>query len=129
MFLYELNRKQKETFICLAHVVAVSDGVLSSEERLMMNELEKEIALSSEFEPHYIPLDGVREVFNTRSARVATIIALTRLGYADGAFEIEEQFLLKEICVTFEVTESDFTIIENWVRRLIALEKEARAFM
>jgi tellurite resistance protein len=129
MFLYELNRKQKETFICLAHVVAVSDGVLSSEERLMMNELEKEIALSSEFEPHYIPLDGVREVFNTRSVRVATIIALIRLGYADGAFEIEEQFLLKEICVTFEVTESDFTIIENWVRRLIALEKEARAFM
>jgi tellurite resistance protein len=129
MFLYELNRKQKETFICLAHVVAVSDGELSSEEQLMMNELEKEIGLSSEFEPHYIPLDGVREVFNTRSVRVATIIALIRLGYADGAFEIEEQFLLKEICVTFEVTESDFTIIENWVRRLIALEKEARAFM
>ena len=129
MFLYELNRKQKETFICLAHVVAVSDGELSPEERLMMNELNKEIDLSSEFEPHYIPIDGIREVFNTRSVRVATIIALIRLGYADGAFEIEEQFLLKEICVTFEVTESDFNIIENWVRRLIALEKEAQAFM
>ena len=60
---------------------------------------------------------------------MATIIALIRLGYADGAFEIEEQFLLREICVTFEVTESDFTLIENWVRRLIALEKETRAFM
>ena len=129
MFLYELNRKQKETFICLAHVVAVSDGELSPEERLMMNELNKEIDLSSEFEPHYIPIDGIREVFNTRSVRVATIIALIRLGYADGAFEIEEQFLLKEICETFEVTESDFTIIENWVCRLIALEKEARTFM
>jgi hypothetical protein len=54
---------------------------------------------------------------------------LTPLGYADGAFEIEEQFLLKEICAAFEVTESDFTIIENWVCRLIALEKEARIFM
>ena len=129
MFLYELDRKQKETFICLAHVVAVSDGELSPEEQIMMNELKREIDLSPEFEPHYMPIDGIREVFNTRSVRVATIIALIRLGYADGAFEIEEQFLLKEICVTFEVTESDFNIIENWVRRLIALEKEARVFM
>ena len=76
-----------------------------------------------------MPIDGIGDIFNTRSSRVATIIALIRLGYADGEFEIEEQFLLKEICATFEVTEPDFTIIENWVRRLVALEREARAFM
>ncbi|MEO2184320.1 MAG: TerB family tellurite resistance protein [bacterium] len=95
----------------------------------MMGELKRGIGLSSEFEPHYMPIDGIGEIFNTRSARVTTIIALIRLGYSDGAFEIEEQFLLREICATFEVTESDFTIIENWVRPLIAFEKEARAFM
>ncbi|MGV0035452.1 MAG: TerB family tellurite resistance protein [Candidatus Azotimanducaceae bacterium WSBS_2022_MAG_OTU7] len=129
MFLFELNKDQKEVFICLAHDVVVSDGELSPCEQLMMDELKREIGLSSEFEPHYMPINGIGEIFNTRSARVATIIALIRLGYVDGAFEIEEQFLLKEICKTFEVTESDFTVIENWVRRLIALEKEARSFM
>lgn len=129
MFLYELDNKQKEAFICLAHNVVVSDGELSPGEQLMMNELKREIGLSSEFEPHYMPIDGMGEIFNTKGVRVATIIALIRLSYADGAFEIEEQLLLKEICETFEVTEPDFTIIENWVRRLIALEKEARAFM
>ncbi|MEZ7973012.1 MAG: TerB family tellurite resistance protein [Pseudomonadales bacterium] len=129
MFLYDLNRNQKEAFICLAHVVAVSDGELSPGEQQMMGELKREIGLSSEFEPHYMPIDGIGDIFNTRSSRVATIIALIRLGYADGEFEIEEQFLLKEICATFEVTEPDFTIIENWVRRLVALEREARAFM
>lgn len=41
MFLDEFDLKQKETFICLAHVVAVADGELSPEERLMMNELKK----------------------------------------------------------------------------------------
>lgn len=129
MFLYDLNRNQKEAFICLAHVVAVSDGELSPGEQQMMGELKREIGLSSEFEPHYMPIDGIGDIFNTRSSRVATIIALIRLGYADGEFEIEEQFLLREICATFEVTEPDFTIIENWVRRLVALEREARAFM
>ena len=129
MFLYDLNRNQKEAFICLAHVVVVSDGELSPGEQQMMGELKREIGLSSEFEPHYMPIDGIGDIFNTRSSRVATIIALIRLGYADGEFEIEEQFLLREICATFEVTEPDFTIIENWVRRLVAPEREARAFM
>ena len=129
MFLYELEQNQKEAFICLAHVVVVSDGELSSGEQLMMGELKREIGLSSEFEPHYMAIDGIGEIFNTKSSRVATIIALIRLGYADGAFEIEELFLLRQISVIFEITESDFNIIENWVRRLIALEKEARTFM
>ena len=129
MFLNELDQNQKEAFICLAHVVVVSDGELSSGEQLMMGELKKEIGLSSEFEPHYMPIDGIGEIFSTKSSRVATIIGLSRLGYADGAFEIEELFLLRQISVIFEITESDFNIIENWVRRLIALEKEARTFM
>jgi len=129
MFLHELDDKQKEAFICLAHDVVVSDGELSAGERWMMDDLKREIGLSSEFEPHYMPIDGIGEIFDTKRARVATIIALIRLGYADGAFEIEEQLLLKEICSTFDITESDFSIIENWVRRLIALENEARAFM
>jgi len=95
----------------------------------MKDELKRAVGLSSEFDPHYMAIDDIGEIFNTRNATVATIIALIQLGYADGAFEIEEQCLLKEVCATFEVTESDFTSIENRVPRLIALEKETRAFM
>ena len=67
-------------------MVAVSDGELSPEELLMINELKREIDLSREFEPHHMSTDSVREIFNTRSARVATFIALTRIVPADGAF-------------------------------------------
>ena len=41
----------------------------------------------------------------------------------------QEQFLLQQVCELFGVSEKDFTIIENWVRRLIALQEEAQAFM
>lgn len=129
MFLNELSEQQKKAFICLAHDVVVSDGVLTSGEQLMMDQLRREIGLTEDFEPHYIPTDGVDAIFDTRPARIAVIINLIRLGYADGAFEIEEQFLLKEICELFEVSEQQFSSIENWVRRLIALEKEASSFM
>ena len=129
MFLYELSKPQKEAFICLAHDVVVSDGELKPGEKVMMKELRREIGLDDSFEPHYISVDGIDKVFDTRRARVAVVIALIRLGYADGAFEIEEQFLLQEVCKVFNVSNDDFAIIENWVRRLIALEKEAHAFM
>ena len=45
-----------------------------------------------------------------------------------GAFEIEEQSFLNVLCNAFEISENEFVLIENWVRRLIALEQEANAF-
>jgi len=53
---------------------------------------------------------------------------LLRLAYADGAFEIEEQFFLKDLSRAFEISANDFQLIDNWVRRLISLEREAKAF-
>lgn len=129
MFLHELNDKQKEAFICLAHNIVVSDGELSPDEQLMIDQLRREIGLAEDFEPHYISVKGIEDVFDTRRSRVAAVIALIRLGYADGAFEIEEQFLLKDICTALQISATDFTVMENWVRRLIALQLEASALM
>ncbi len=129
MFLHELTQSQKEAFICLAHDVVVSDGELNPGEEALMEHFKREINLPEDFEPHYIPVEGVGEIFDDRRSRVATVISLIRLGYADGKFEIEEQFLLKQVCEIFAVSEEEFAKIENWVRRLISLEKEARAFL
>ncbi len=129
MFLHSLNDEQRQAFICLAHDVVVSDGELSPGEQLMMLELRREIGLPDTFEAHYIPVAGIEKIFDSRKSRVATIIALIRLGYADGAFEIEEQSLLKDICNAFQISGKEYATIENWVRRLIALEREATSFM
>lgn len=129
MFLYELDRRQGEAFICLAHDIVVSDGDLSPAEHRMMTELKREVGLPDAFESRYIPVEGIDKVFDTRRSRVATIIALLRLSYADGAFEVEEQFLLKDICGAFGISAGEFQVIENWVRRLLALQKEVAGFM
>ena len=109
-------------------ISVVSDGELNPAEQMMMEQLRREISLPAEFEPHYIPLTGIDAIFDTRQSHIAVIIALIRLGYADGKFEIEEQFILKEVCEIFGVSEDEFSRIENWVRRLISLQKEAQDF-
>lgn len=129
MFLHELSDQQREAFMCLAHDIVVSDGELSPGETLLMEKLRRETGVDESFNPSYLAIDGIEKIFDTRRARVAIVIALIRLAYADGAFEIEEQFLLKDICKAFSISEPDFGQIENWVRRLIALEKEAHTFL
>ncbi len=129
MFLASLTDNQKKVFFCLAHDVVVSDGELSVGEQVMMEDMRREMNLNADFEAHYLPLDGVEKIFDSKRSRATVLISLIRLAYADGAFEIEEQFLIKELCRLFETTEADLHLIENWVRRLIALEREANGFM
>ncbi|MEX0941277.1 MAG: TerB family tellurite resistance protein [Pseudomonadales bacterium] len=129
MFLASLTLEQKEAFICLAHNVVVSDGDLSVGERVMMDTMRTEMNLPDSFEAKYITLEGIEEIFDTRRSRTIAMLALIHLGYADGAFEVEEQCFIADLCRAFEISESDFGLIQNWVRRYIALEREAQSLM
>ena len=77
-----------------------------------MTQLDHEIGLSS-FEPHYLQTEDVEKIFDTRRARIAVILNVIRLGYANGPFEINEQFLLEEVCRLFSFTNQEFAVIEN----------------
>jgi len=129
MFLSSLNQAQKEAFLCLAHNVVVSDGEFQVGEEVMMNEMRQEMNLDASFKAHYLELEGVDTIFPCKRSRSVATISLIRLAYADGAFEIEEQCFLKDLCQVFEISDADFRLIDNWVRRLISLEKEAQDFL
>ena len=129
MFLSSLSKIQRETFLRLAYNVVVSDGELTVGEEIMMEEMRVEMSIDSSFVPEYLELDGIEETFPDRKSRVTVLIALIQLGYADGAFEIEEQSFLRVLCQSFELSEEEFAFIDNWVKRLISLQKEARDFM
>ncbi|MDP4639606.1 MAG: hypothetical protein NWR61_10295 [Pseudomonadales bacterium] len=129
MFLAGLSQQQKETLMCLAHNVVVSDGLLSTGEELMMADMHREMNLDPGFAPHYLPLSGVERIFVTQRSRIIALMALLRLGYADGAFEIEEQFFIRDLAAALNVGPQHLARIENWVRRLIALQQEASDLM
>ena len=129
MFLSSLTKAQKEAFLCLAYNVVVSDGDLTVGEEVMMEEMRREMNIDPDFTPEYIELDGVDGTFPDRKSRVTVLIGLIQLGYADGAFEIEEQSFIRVLCGSFDISEEDFALIDNWVKRLLSLEKEAKDFM
>lgn len=129
MWLTSLQPEQRKALLGLAHNVIVSDGLLDPNEEGMLDQFKREMELNPATESDYLELDGIENVFATRKSRIIALLNLIRLSYADGALEIEEECLLKEISRTFDVSDEEFLLLDNWVRRLLALEDEARGLM
>ena len=129
MWLRSLTDEQREALLGLAHNVVVSDGILDPNEEDMLDEFKREMALKPDVVSDYLELEGIGEVFDSRRARTVAVLNLLRLSYVDGAFEIEEEGLLKEVSRAFGISDADFALMDNWVRRLVGLEQEARDLM
>ena len=66
-------------------------------------------------------LDGIGATFDTRKSRIIALLNLIRLSYADGALEIEEECLLKEISRGFGIDDEEFKLLDNWVAPIVEL--------
>lgn len=129
MWLDVLSASQREALLRLAHNVVVSDGLLDPNEERLLGEFRREMDLNPSTPVDYINLAGIETIFDSRRARVIAILNLLHLSYVDGAFEIEEECLLRELSRAFAIADDDFLLLDNWVRRMLALEKEALGFM
>ena len=129
MWLSSLSEQQRDALLGLAHNVIVSDGLLDQNEEDMMDEFKREMALKPDVVADYLELDGIDAIFDSHRARTVAILNLLHLSYADGAFEIEEECLLKELARTFDINDDEFGRMDDWVKRLVALENEARQMM
>ena len=129
MWMSSLTDEQRKALLGLAHNVIVSDGLLDPNEELMLDEFKREMELNRELQPEYLELEGIETIFASRRAQAIAILNLLHLSYVDGAFEIEEECLLREISQTFGIDDDEFRLMDNWIKRLVALETEARSFM
>ena len=129
MWLSSLSDDQRHALLRLAHNVVVSDGLLDPNEEGMLNEFRREMELNVSEEVEYLELDGIGGIFDSRPSRIIALLNLLKLSYADGAFEVEEECLLKEISQTFAVDDDEFMLLDNWVKRLTTLENEAQSMI
>ena len=127
MWLSNLSKDQHQALIRLAHNVIVSDGLLDPNEEGMFDLMKKEMGIENSEDVEYLSLDGIETTFPDRKTRIIVLINLIRIGYVDGAFEIEEECLLRDLANSFDIELDEFELLDNWVKRLVGLEKEAQA--
>jgi len=129
VWLNALSEEQRRVLLGLAHNVVVSDGILDPNEEFMLDDFKREMDLHPRTPSDYVELAGIERIFESRRVRTIAMLNLLRLSYVDGALEIEEECLLKEVSRIFGFGEADFQRLDNWVRRLLALEQEAQTLM
>lgn len=91
----------------------------------MLDEFKREMALSSKTSDQEIAPSDLAKTFDTPRTRRIAIINLLRLSYVDGEFDVEEECLLKQIAIRFDIGDMEFRRMDSWVRRLMSLENEA----
>ena len=106
MWLSNLSKDQHQALIRLAHNVIVSDGLLDPNEEGMFDLMKKEMGIENSEEVEYLSLDGIETIFPDRKTRIIVLINLIRIGYVDGAFEIEEECLLRDLANSFDIAVS-----------------------
>lgn len=92
----------------------------------MLDEFKREMALSSKSGTDSAEVSRLASIFGTPRTRRIAVINLLRLSYVDGEFDIEEECLLKQISNALGIDSNEFQRMDNWVRRLVSLEVEAR---
>lgn len=103
--------------------------MLDPSEELMMSEFKREMSLTSSEPTGHMDLEGIENIFHTKREQVIVLLNLLRLSYADGEFNVDEESLVKEIALAFEMEDEEFRRLDDWVRRLIEIELEARSMM
>jgi uncharacterized tellurite resistance protein B-like protein len=129
MFLSRLNQEQKKAFLAIAMKIVGADGQLDPKERQMIEGMRYEMGLFTETDiaTGYVEVEELAKPFDTRESRIILMLESIALAYADEEMHGEEQKILRELALIFELSEKEATTMENWVLRYKELLKEAMA--
>ena len=130
MFLHRLlDEDARRAFARLAHrVLQASGGISATEARVlyvMLAELELDVGALEGSEP----LEHVVMRVRHPRARMAALLELYRLAYADGDMRSEEQAFVRWAATCWGMDESTVGKAEGWARQHDAMVKQAAALI
>ncbi|MDQ3071796.1 MAG: hypothetical protein M3Q97_00835 [Bacteroidota bacterium] len=128
MFLHQLNQEEKKAFITLAKEFIMVDGELSPEEEELLTQMMGELGITDGFKENEYTRQQLFGMFKNRRARVATIIEMQGLGYANMEYHTEEIAFIEEMAKAFDISDDELEGIDDWVVRQVALLHEANDF-
>lgn len=127
MFVNNLNPRQQECLLGLSKLLVEADGSLSEKESEILAVIESQCETSVAVVED--PLSALGEYFEDNSSKVALMLELVGIAYADSEYHEAEQALIKKIAGLLNVSFDLLSDIEKWVERQFALVQEAKELM
>ena len=126
MFVQYLNERQQGVLLHYADRVMRVDGAIDAEEMVHIDMLREQAAPGTKAED--LPVAELPRVFEDRSSRMAFLLELVGMGYANEAFDPRQSELVEAVAAAFSL-DTDMDDVESWVRRQLLLTREARELM
>jgi tellurite resistance protein len=123
MFISVLSESEKQAFLCLAHKVIASDGVIANSETAVFNGLASELRLTN-LESSLSERESY-DVFSSSSEAIkrAVYIELLSLAIADGVFDASEKEYMKAILSKLGLPDSFAEKAGKWLSEYFSILK------
>lgn len=129
MFLSDLSTPEKQAFLVLADAVIKADEALAPQEETMLSALRREMGLTEDAGLPSMSLDVAAAAFGRRATRVAAMLELIGLAWADGLIAPQEEDLLDRLRKDMDLDDSTYLALRDWVLRQMTLAGEAAVLM
>ena len=126
MFVQYLNERQQGVLLHYADRIMRVDGAIDATEMVRLDALRNQAEHGAR--PEDLPIDDLSQVFEDRSSRVAFLLELVGVGYANDDFDPTQSELVGRVAAAFDLDDA-MGDVESWVKRQLMLAREARELM
>lgn len=128
MFVQYLNERQQGALLHYAHEMMRVDGSVAGEELVHLDALRNQAQSGVEAED--VPIEELSSLFDDRLSRVAFLLEVVGMGYANRDFDPAESQLAKDLAKALTVGDEDILEdVKSWVKRQLLLVGEAHQLM
>lgn len=127
MFVQYLNERQQGALLHYAHEMMRADGSVAGEELALLDLLRDQAQPGVEAED--VPLSELSGLFDDRLTRVAFLLEVVGMGYANQDFDPAESQLARDLVNALQLGDDTLENVKSWVTRQLLLVREAKELM
>ncbi len=128
MFIQHLNREQQSALYHFSKQLIAADGHIDERETLLLETIVAQCSENVDLDRTF-DLVALSALFSEYSDKMAFLIELVGVGYADQTLEESENNFLKHIAETIGVELPRLEELKDWVQRQMALVAEAQKLL
>lgn len=128
MFIQHLNVEQQSALHHFSKKLIAADGHIDERETLLLETIVAQCSDSIDFDRAF-ELVELSAMFTENAPKMAFLIELVGVGYADQSLAESENKLLEHVAETIGVELPRLEELKDWVQRQIALVTEAQKFL
>lgn len=128
MFIQHLDREQQSALYHFSKQLIAADNHIDKRETLLLETFEAQFSDNVDLNRTF-DLDELSALFSVHSEKMAFLIELVGVGYADRVLEESENNFINHIAETISVELSRLDELKDWVERQMALVAEAQKLL